>query len=288
MQTALTVRGLQKSYGTHRVLNDISFEVRKGQTFALLGANGAGKTTLLECMEGLRRTDAGEIQVNGRRGVQLQSSTLPAQMKVAEALRFFGLWQHHEAQPEMLHALELEPLLQKQYGQLSTGQKRRVHLALALLGEAETLFLDEPTAGLDVEGQISLHSEIRRLKQQGCTIVLASHDMAEVETLCDVIAILKDGALAFLGTPAELTKVVPGAVRLKVRFSAVPGEGEWQACRPLPAENGMLRFEADRLEDAMAELLAVAGRQNLAILELLTERPTLEERFLSMVREAKA
>ncbi|MPN29453.1 hypothetical protein SDC9_176906 [bioreactor metagenome] len=118
--------------------------------------------------------------------------------------------------------------------------------------------------------------------------MLASHDMAEVETLCDVIAILKDGALAFLGTPAELTKVVPGAVQLKVRFSATPSEGLWQACRPLPAENGMLRFEADRLEDAMAELLAVAAQQKIAILELLTERPTLEERFLSMVREAKA
>lgn len=206
MKYAIEVQGLRKSYGKQEVLKDLNFRVRMGEVFALLGVNGAGKTTALECMEGLRSYEGGSIVVNGRMGIQLQSASLPEYIKAMEAVELFARWDHTKASRDMLEALGITDFARRQYRQLSTGQKRRLHLALALIRDPDIIFLDEPTAGLDVEGRVALHAQIRALKARGKTIVLASHDMAEVESLCDRIAILAKGSLTFLGAVEELGK----------------------------------------------------------------------------------
>ena len=183
----------------------IDFEIEKGETFSLLGVNGAGKTTALECIESLRKYDSGIITVNGKMGIQLQSSSLPAHIKPMEAVKLFAKWNKSKIDYHMLNNLDIKEIEKKQYIQLSTGQKRRLHLALALISNPDIIFLDEPAAGLDAEGRLSLHEQIRKLKSQGKTIVLTSHDMAEVETLCDRIAILSQGNIVFCGTTSELT-----------------------------------------------------------------------------------
>ena len=163
MNCAIQVCGLKKSYGSHRVLNGLDLQIEKGEIYALLGVNGAGKTTSLECIEGLRNYDSGTILVNGKMGIQLQSSSLPAHIKPMEAVKLFAKWNKTKIDSTMLNALGLKEIEKKPYNQLSTGQKRRLHLALALIGNPDIIFFDEPTAGLDVEGRISLHEQIRKL-----------------------------------------------------------------------------------------------------------------------------
>ena len=183
MKDAIQVRELKKSYGSHIVLKGIDLQIERGEIFALLGVNGAGKTTTLECIEGLRKYDSGAITVNGKMGIQLQTSSLPAHIKPMEAVKLCAKWNKTKIDHVMLDGLSIKGIEKKQYIQLSTGQKRRLHLALALIGNPDIIFLDEPTAGLDVEGRLSLHEHIRNLRSQGKTIVLASHDMAEGVTL---------------------------------------------------------------------------------------------------------
>lgn len=288
MEHAVTVRALRKSYGGREVLHGIDLCVRRGEIFALLGANGAGKTTTLECLEGVRRCDAGEIRIEGGRGVQLQSASLPKNLRAGEALVLFSRWAGAAVDRDQLTRLGIDAFEKRQYRELSTGQKRRLHLALALVGNPEVLFLDEPTAGLDVEGRAALHAEILRLRDRGATILLTSHDMAEVAQLCDRIAILKEGEIAFLGTAAELTRQNSAAARLRVRFSAAPELQGCRACRLCGEEHGEMIFEAPDLTAALAELAALASQQEAQILDVATEHASVEERFLDIAREGTA
>ncbi|MEZ3490943.1 MAG: ABC transporter ATP-binding protein, partial [Lachnospiraceae bacterium] len=162
MNEAIKISNLTKSYGTHAVLKGLNFCVQQGEIFGLLGINGAGKTTSLECIEGLRKYDSGNITINGIMGIQLQSASLPKYMKALEAVKLFAKWNKTSLDRATLDTLGIYELAKKPYYQLSTGQKRRLHLALALTRNPDILFLDEPTAGLDVEGQISLHEQIRQ------------------------------------------------------------------------------------------------------------------------------
>ena len=160
MSEAIKISSLTKSYGTHIVLNGLDFCIHQGEIFALLGVNGAGKTTSLECIEGLRKYDSGSIIINGIMGIQLQSASLPEHIKPLEAVKLFAKWNKASPDKKTLDALGIYEFAKKQYCQLSTGQKRRLHLALALTRNPDILFLDEPTAGLDVEGRLSLHEQI--------------------------------------------------------------------------------------------------------------------------------
>ncbi len=271
MNTAIEIHCLRKSYGDHDVLKGLDFHVNRGEIFALLGVNGAGKTTALECIEGLRKYDGGTIQVNGRMGIQLQSACLPAHIKPMEAVRLFAKWNKTAIHPVLLEDLGIPAFAQKQYAELSTGQKRRLHLALALISDPDLVFLDEPTAGLDVEGRISLHTQIRRLKERGKTIILASHDMAEVESLCDRIAILNDGRIAFLGTVAELTK------QIGRRYSIT-----------IQTEEGTETFESDCVADTMLTVLEDFKRRSATILDLKIDRGTLEQHFMKITKGEEA
>lgn len=287
MNDAIQVRNLQKSYGSKKVLRDLTFDVNCGEIFALLGINGAGKTTTLECIEGLRQYDGGTIAVNGRCGVQLQSSSLPGTMKAAEALTLFSKWQKTKVDDTYLERLGVQSFIHKQYAQLSTGQKRRLHLALALLGNPDIIILDEPTAGLDVEGRVAIHREILKLKEQGKTIILASHDMAEVEELCDRIGILKKGILAFLGTPSKLTEAEKTLFLLKVRFTSPVEFAENSVLKVGCGDDGYCTFRTENLEDTLAFIIENVKAQGSAMSDIHVERAGIEERFLEIAKEER-
>lgn len=270
MKSAIQVFELKKSYGSHKVLRGLDVQIEKGEIFAFLGANGAGKTTALECIEGLRSYDSGRIAVNGKMGIQLQSSSLPSHIKAMEAVKLFAKWNRVKPDDAMLKNLGIQEMEPKQYHELSTGQKRRLHLALALTGNPDLIFLDEPTAGLDVEGRLSLHQQIRALKSQGKTIVLASHDMAEIEALCDRIAILKDGKILFCGTASELTDRVGRKYLIHIK-----------------TEQDVHTLETDNIEDTLLSLLGKLKQKKIHVLDIKVDRGTLEQHFMELARRER-
>jgi len=267
MSVAISVKNLTKSYGENTVLKDMSFDVMEGEIFALLGVNGMGKTTTLECIEGLRKYNSGTIIVNGKMGIQLQSASLPGTIKPMEALGLFAKWNKTEIDHGMVSALGLDALKKKQYDSMSTGQKRRLHLALALISDPDIVFLDEPTAGLDVEGRMALHEEIRKLKAAGKTIIMASHDMAEVEDLCDRIAILKNGDIVFLGTAEELTNQIGRHCLVHIK-----------------TESGEETFESDNIGETVLRQLEDYKQRGIQVLDIKIDRGTLEQHFINISR----
>ncbi len=270
MTAAVIVRGLKKSYGGRPVLDGIDLDIKKGEIFALLGSNGAGKTTALECIEGLRKFDGGTVRLYGRTGVQLQSSSLPSHIKPMEAARLFAAWNHAPLDTEMLDAFGIRAL-RKKYCELSTGQKRRLHLALALINNPDIVFLDEPTAGLDVEARVMLHDQIRKLKSMGKTVVLASHDMAEVEALCDRIAVLRGGNIAFSGTLGELTEKTGSFYSVRVKTN-----------------RDTITLETKDIVEALTGLFEDLRRENVSVVDINVNRGTLEQHFMAISgREVK-
>lgn len=267
MTNVIEIKELRKSYGTNSVLKGINLVVQKGEIFALLGANGAGKTTMLECIEGLRTYDSGNITVNGKIGIQLQSSALQAHIKPIEAVKLFAKWNKTTPDSEMLKSLGIYELSKNKYADLSIGQKRRLHLALALIGNPDVIFLDEPTAGPDALGRASLHEQIRALKSQGKTIILASHDMAEVEELCDRIAVLQDGKIAFVGTVAEFTAI--GGKRHIIRIKTTDGQ---------------MDYETGNITETLLVVLSEYKQNGISISDIQTDRISLEQNFINIIR----
>ena len=184
-----------------------------------------------------------------------------------EAVKLFAKWNRAEIDRSMLHALGIREIEKKQYAGLSTGQKRRLHLALAQIGDTENIFLDEHTAVLDVEGRHSNHEQIRKLKSQGKTIALASHDMAEVESLCDRIAILNQGTIAFCGTASELTDRVGKKYFIHIK-----------------TRQGDSTFETDNIEDTLIRLLGELRQKGIHVSDIKVDRGTLEQHFMEMTR----
>ncbi len=268
MNEAIIIRNLTKSYGTHIVLNNLDFCVYQGEIFALLGINGAGKTTSLECIEGLRKYDSGSITINGIMGIQLQSASLPKNIKALEAVKLFVKWNKTSLDKAALNALGIYEFAKKQYYQLSTGQKRRLHLALALTRNPDILFLDEPTAGLDVEGRLSLHEQIRQLKAIGKTIILASHDMTEVENLCDRIAILSNGKISFIGTVEQLETI-----------------GKHYTIT-IQTKSRTEKYESENIGDSLLSLLMQYKEKGETIIDIQIDRGSLEQHFIKIAKGA--
>lgn len=267
MSSAVSVDNLHKSYGDREVLKGISFEVHPGEAVALLGPNGAGKTTALSCIEGLCSFSGGSVHVQGTCGIQLQSASLPAHMRAGEAVTLFSRWRGAPADPDTADVLGISALNRLQYGAMSVGQKRRLHLALALIGRPDVLFLDEPTAGLDVEGRVALHHYLHQLKERGITMLLASHDMAEVENLCDRLIILKDGAIAFEGTAADLKEKAGKRYHVSIRTNEMTEQYD--------------------MEDVAAELLQVlqtCQEKHLTVQDIRIDRGSLEDQFLQVAQ----
>jgi ABC-2 type transport system ATP-binding protein len=293
----VSVQGLVKRYGPFTAVNGISFSVNKGEVFGLLGPNGAGKTSTLECLEGLRQIDGGELKIAGFNpqtqqrklraclGVQLQTSSLPDNITVFEAVKLFSAWHNVAVSYNLAERFKIVELFPKQFKQLSGGQKRRLQLVLALVNHPQLVVLDEPTAGLDVQSRVSLHEEIRLLKEQGLTVILATHDMAEAENLCDHIAILIRGQLAVCGTPQEITAA--GAKETKILLhtahgSLFPGENIGSTLF-VNAKEGYLEWKSRDIATSVAQILQKVQQAGDVVEDLRVERPTLEERFLELV-----
>jgi ABC-2 type transport system ATP-binding protein len=298
-ENVIMVKDFQKSYGSTVAVAGISFEVQRGEIYGLLGPNGAGKTTTLECLEGIRRPDAGQLRImevdpsreprklNNLIGVQLQTSSLPPNMTVAEAMKFFSAYHGVTPRYDMLDRLGLKEKSKVQYQQLSTGLQRRLALALAVAHTPPVLILDEPTAGLDVESRNELHKLMQELKENGTSILLATHDMAEAEKMADRIAILLGGIIVVTGTPRELTATGSGFTKVSVRTerSALHNNGTIFPAveKKLIKDDYAIFFSLDPAPTVTA-LLEFVNSHGDRLVDLRVERPTLEERFLEITQ----
>lgn len=297
MQEAIKVQNLIKSYNGKAVLRDVTFSVSQGEAFALLGVNGAGKTTTMECIEGLRKPDGGYIAVNRHDvakelpavqkllGVQLQSTSLTETMTVKDAMRLFCVWHKVPFRSDLLARFDMAgEYLNKQYSALSTGRKRRLHLALALCHNPKVLILDEPTAGLDVEGRYALHKEIKRLKEAGVSILITTHDMTEAEKLCDTIAILQEGVIARQGSPRELTASanIQSRVIIKTQTGSLKAWAENGMAQSDILEDEYLSFVCQDVSELLLVLLKHIKNSNDAVVDLRVERASIEDLFLSV------
>lgn len=300
-ESMVSIKGLVKRYGTFTAVDGINIEVGRGEVFGLLGPNGAGKTTTLECLEGMRKSDAGELRVAGcdpqsdeqklrsKLGVQLQSSSLPDSILVGESITLICSWHDLSEKTNLIEKFGLSNLLKKQYRELSTGQKRRLHLVLALLNNPDVVVLDEPTAGLDVQSRAQLHEEIRSIKARGITVLLATHDMAEAEELCDRIAIMIHGKIAVCGTPEQVTASGSKETRIRMhtsKGSLLPGRNIGEA-KFIKAKDGYLEWSCQDVAFSVTEILKQVQDAGDTVEDLRVERPSLEERFLELVEGAK-
>jgi ABC-2 type transport system ATP-binding protein len=278
--SAVSVRGLTKRYGEHEALRGVDFEIETGEVFGLLGPNGAGKTTTIEILEGYRRRDGGTVQVLGadpqrsdrawreQVGVVLQSSSLYPNLTVRESLRVFAGYYASPRDPE--EVTEIVGLADKRDARvrtLSGGQKRRLDLGLALVGDPALVFLDEPTTGFDPGARRTAWETIRNLRSLGKTVLLTTHYLDEAEQLADRVAVLRSGVIVREGAPAELTS---GAVETEIRYRR---DGEDVVERT----NDPTR----RLNELTGE--ALARGESLEGLEV--RRPSLEDVYLELTAE---
>jgi ABC-2 type transport system ATP-binding protein len=213
----IAARDLRKSYGTLKAVDGVSFEVAEGEVFGILGPNGAGKTTTLEMIEGMRPIDGGTATVDGldvaadpravkaRIGIQLQSSSFFEELNLTELLVLFGHLYHVKADAAALLAeVDLTDKARSRPKTLSGGQKQRFSIAAALVNDPRVLFLDEPTTGLDPQARRHMWGLIGRIREQGHTVILTTHNMEEAEALCDRVAIMDAGRIIALDTPDAL------------------------------------------------------------------------------------
>lgn len=301
MSSVIEVEDLRKSYGLTRAVDGVSFSVEQGEVFGMVGPNGAGKTTTIECVEGLRRADAGRIRVLGadprsareavvgRIGIQLQQANLPARLHVGEALDLFAAFYPKPAAPaELLERLGLTDKRSAPVSKLSGGQRQRLFIALALINQPELLFLDELTTGLDPQARRSMWDLVRELRQEGKTVFLTTHFMEEAERLCDRVAILDHGQIVALDRPEALVRSL--GVETRIVFTQ-PHEAPGVAWDTVPGvhraetsgERVVVEGTGERFVSSV--VLALEARR-IPFRDLRTEQPTLEDVFLRLTGRA--
>jgi len=295
--SVIEVRDFRKVYGDFVAVDGISFNVHKGEIFGLLGPNGAGKTSTLESLEGLRAPDGGTIRVAGIDptkdphklrnviGVQLQSAGLPKSITPDEAMKFFCAYHAVAPRLDLLDRLGLKEKLNTQFYDLSTGQQRRLALALAVAHNPAVLFLDEPTAGLDVATRVELHDLMRELQVDGTTIILATHDMAESEEMTDRVGILLDNKLVTIGTPMEITSTGAGLTKVSVRTKESTFSDPtitFPAVHQRVSKDQYEIFYSSDTGPTVAAIIAQIEAVGDSLIDLRVERPSLEDRFLEI------
>ena len=278
--SAIAVRGLRKSYGDLEAVRGVDFEIEQGEVFGLLGPNGAGKTTTVEILEGYRRRDAGEVSVLGhdpqrpgpdfrqRIGVVLQQSETWPNITVRETHRMFaGYYEHPRDIDEVIELVGLSEKKDARVKTLSGGQKRRLDLGLALVGDPDLVFLDEPTTGFDPAARRAAWEMIRSLRLLGKTVLLTTHYLDEAEQLADRVAVMRDGMIVKIGTPRELTTA---DLEVEVRFRR---NGEDVLIRTTEPTRVLHELTGE----------ALARGEELERLEV--RRPSLEEVYLALIED---
>jgi ABC-2 type transport system ATP-binding protein len=278
---AIAVRDLRKRYGDFEAVRGIDIEVRRGEVFGLLGPNGAGKTTTVEILEGYRARTSGEVAVLGhdpakrsidlrrRIGIVLQSGGIYSHITPREALRHWASFYPHPRDVE--EVLELAGLREKadvRSRKLSGGQLRRLDFALALVGDPELIFLDEPTTGFDPEARRAAWETVRSLRALGKTILLTTHYLEEAQALADRVAIVKDGRVLAIGPPRELSA---GAAHYRVAYRGADGE--------------LVERDTDDPTALLHQLTGAALARGERLQELSVGRPTLEDVYLELTAE---
>jgi ABC-2 type transport system ATP-binding protein len=275
---ALAVRELRKSYGEIEAVAGISFTVEQGEVFGLLGPNGAGKTTTVEILEGYRTRDGGDVTVLGvdpehggsdlreRIGVVLQASDMPPALTVREVHRMFaGYYAKPRDIDEVIELVGLEEKAGARVKTLSGGQKRRLDLGIALVGDPELLFLDEPTTGFDPAARRTAWELVRSLRALGKTILLTTHYLDEAQQLADRVAVIRDGRIVQQGSPAEL---IGSAPKVEIRYR----------------EDGRdVVIETDEPTRLLAELTGAAAAEGRELDSLEVVRPSLEDVYLDLI-----
>ena len=276
--TAVSVNGLRKRYGGIEAVRGISFEVERGEVFGLLGPNGAGKTTTVEVLEGYRARDGGHVEVLGfdpghaepafreRIGVVLQHSDLPANLTVREVHRVFaGYYTRPRDVDEVVELVGLADKASARVKTLSGGQKRRLDLGVALVGDPDLVFLDEPTTGFDPSARRSAWELVRSLRDLGKTILLTTHYLDEAQQLADRVAVIREGVIVEQGTPASL---IGGAARVEIRYR----------------DNGHeVVVETEQPTKVLAELTGRAAAAGKELEGLEVRRASLEDVYLELV-----
>ena len=298
-EIVIQVKDFQKTYGDLIAVEEVSFDVNRGEIFGLLGPNGAGKTSTLESLEGLRKPDGGSLQIMGvdpvrqpKRlrdliGVQLQASALPSSMTPREAMQFFCAYHQVTPRFDLLDRLGLNEKKSTQFGMLSTGQQRRLALALAIAHTPPVIILDEPTAGLDVGSRVDLHDLLRELQTSGTTILLATHDMAEAEKMADRVAILLKGKIAAIGSPTQLTATGSGLVKISVssEMTCLSKDGHgFPAVSQQMLKDGYAIYYSSEPGQTVTAILDYLKEHSDRLIDLRVERPSLEERFLEITQ----
>jgi ABC-2 type transport system ATP-binding protein len=278
--SAIVVRGLRKSYGELEAVRGVDFEIEEGEVFGLLGPNGAGKTTTVEILEGYRKRDAGDVSVLGhdpeqpgrefreRIGVVLQQSQLWQNVTVREMHAMFaGYYAKPRDVDEVIALVGLESKRDARAKTLSGGQKRRLDLGIALVGDPDLVFLDEPTTGFDPAARRAAWDMIRSLRSLGKTVLLTTHYLDEAEQLADRVGVMREGVIVRIGTPRELTT---SDQEVEIRYRR---DGE---------EIVVSTTEPTRV---LNELTAEALARGEELERLEVRRPTLEDVYLSLTAE---
>ncbi|WP_405536474.1 ABC transporter ATP-binding protein [Streptomyces sp. NBC_00075] len=301
----IEVTDLRRVYGGgFEAVRGVSFSVGRGEIFALLGTNGAGKTSTVELLEGLAPPAGGRVRVLGhdpyaeraavrpRTGVMLQEGGFPSDLTVGETARMWaGCTSGARPEAEALALVGLGRRTGVRVKQLSGGERRRLDLALALLGDPEVLFLDEPTTGLDAEGRRDTWELVRELRAGGTTVLLTTHYLEEAEDLADRLAILHEGRIAAAGTPAEVTASQPSRISFELPTGYFVGD-----LPPLDSfgvsgyeeEGRVVRLRTHQLQRAATQLLMWAEGAGVELRGLDVRSASLEEAFLRIAREASA
>ena len=295
MRTQLTVAGLRKSYGAVQAVRDVSFSVQQGEIVALLGPNGAGKTTTLEILEGFRARDGGTAEVLGldpgdrssarelreRTGLVLQDIAVEPYLTVRETIsRDAGYYPAPLSVPEVIGLVGLAGLERRKVRTLSGGQKRRLDLALGLIGHPELLFLDEPTTGFDPAARRDAWQLVRQLRTAGTTILLTTHAMDEAQALADRVVLLSGGVVIADGPPAALGG--RDAERVRITFTLPAGYALTDLPLPAEAANGVVLVETGRPTETLHQLTDWALRRGTVLAGLTVDRPSLEDVYLQL------